>query len=275
MSRILTLGAGNMASALLLGMKDKISSFYAFTPSVTKARELSEKMEGKLIEDLKDSPKGLDFIFLAFKPQQFEKASASFKESVNWEELESKPVIVSMLAGTPLAVLKESFSSDRIVRIMPNTPSLVGKAMILVLFGKGVSEEEKERLSEMFSQAGKYYICENEDQFDAATAVTGSGPAYIFEFARQMALYLEEKGLEKKASATLVKQLFTGSSLLMENEDQDFETLRNKVTSKKGVTYEALETFKRGDWQGMTLSALENNFQRSLELRKIALKLEK
>lgn len=274
MSKVLTLGAGNMASALLYGMKAKISSFYAFTPSQTKAKELCEKMGGQLVADLNETPQDLDFVFLAFKPQQFKMASQDFLEKARWKQREEKPIVVSMLAGTPLAVLEEAFGNDRIVRIMPNTPSLVGKAMILVLYGKGVSESEKKTLNEMFAGAGKFHVCESEEQFDAATAVTGSGPAYIFEFSRQMALYLEQKGLDKKDAATLVKQLFLGSSLLMEEATEDFEELRNKVTSKKGVTYEALETFKRANWEELTLSALENNFKRSLELREEALKLD-
>ncbi len=270
MAKLMTLGAGNMASALLFPMRNSLEGFYAFTPSVTKAAELAKTMGGKCIETFDRYPKDVDFLFLAFKPQQFDQASNELLEKAKIKE---STVIVSMLAGTPLEVLKEKFNSDRVVRIMPNTPCTTGKGVILTLFGAGVNDEEKKELLFLLNTAGMTHDCESEDQFDAITAVTGSGPAYIFEYARQMASYLESIGV--KETKDLVAQLFLGTSKLMTDSPLDFETLRNNVTSKKGVTYEALESFKADKWEELTHRGLQKNLMRSLELRENALKLRK
>ncbi|MCF8060756.1 MAG: pyrroline-5-carboxylate reductase [Bacteriovoracaceae bacterium] len=268
--KILTLGAGNMAQALLSSMKEGISSIHTFTPTGVRAKKLADLTEGIALKDLSETPRDIDVLLLAFKPQHFTEAVSNFLKASNWNEWEKKPLVVSMLAGTPLNVLKDAFQYDLVVRIMPNTPSKVGKGITLILPSPEVSKNQVKNLEDLFELAGPVYSCRSEDQMDAMTAVTGSGPAYIFEFTRILAEFLREQGVEPEKAHDLSVSLMVGSSKLMEESNISLEELRNNVTSKNGVTFAALESFKESDFSGIIKKALELNVKRSLELRDLA-----
>lgn len=276
---ILLLGAGNMVSALFGPLKNSPYHFYVFTPSGEKAKNLASHLNGTWVEKLSDlkgklseDPDFFEMVFLGYKPQMFDRASNDFLLETGFESKET--TVVSMLAGTPLKVLSHKFHTSNVIRIMPNTPSLKGLGVTLVLPNEEVREERSHLLEEILRPSSVFHQCENEDQLDQITAITGSGPAYVFEFARLMKDYLKNIGVNENHASLLVGQLFKGSSeMLMQSED-DFETLRNKVTSPNGVTYEALETFKKNGLGDIFNQAFEKNFRRSLELREEALKME-
>lgn len=274
MSNILVLGAGNMASALLSPLKGSGHKFYVYTPSGVSAKKLADGLMGEWLESLsliKTKEIAIDFIILGFKPQGFNEASDQFLKETEFSN--PKATVISMLAGTPLEILSKKFQRDNVVRIMPNTPSLFGLGATLVTFGAGVDEKGTSEVENLFKKSGILHRCVDENELDTVTAITGSGPAYIFEFARIMMDYLTVKGLSEEDAKKLVGQLFLGASEMLSNSEDSFEVLRNKVTSPKGVTYEALETFKNHGLEGIFEKAFDNNIKRSLELRQEALRI--
>jgi pyrroline-5-carboxylate reductase len=278
--QLLTIGAGNMASALLRPMAGNLDEFAAYTPSGTKAKKLASLMGGRWVSSFEDLNNGdlKDFIpsylFLAFKPQQFDVASKEIITQPFWDRFKEHTVVVSMLAGTPLEVLSKRFATEKVVRIMPNTPAVVGKGITLVCPGDKVGNESLEGLKFLLEQAGPTFLCKDEEQLDSVTSITGSGPAYVFEVTRIFQDFLTSKGLTKKEARELAVGLLVGASELMESEDTDLELLRNNVTSKKGVTEAALNSLKEANLESIFNTALEKNIERSFELRGDALKMK-
>ncbi len=271
--KVLSLGAGNMAEALLFPMKGAFQEFHAFTPTGKRAKSLAQSMDGQSIDSLSMVPRDIDILFLAFKPQHYQDAVSDFLSASDWANWDKKPIIVSMLAGTPISVLEKYFGHKRVLRIMPNTPAKIGMGITLLLPGDDLGTEEISLLENLFEMAGPIYSCRDEDQFDALTAVTGSGPAYVFEFSRILESFLQEKGVEEKKARELAVSLLVGSSNLMQESSLPLEELRNNVTSKNGVTFAALESLKENDFGGSIKQALEKNIERSFELREVAYKM--
>ena len=135
-----------MASALLMPMKDKLDRFSAFSPSGKSSQKLAQKMNGNFVKEINSNALENDFIFLSFKPQQFSEASSDFMKASSWNGDEQTPLLISMLAGTPMEVLTKTFKSNNVVRIMPNTPCLTGSGVILVFFHSSVAQTIREQI---------------------------------------------------------------------------------------------------------------------------------
>lgn len=276
-SSLLTLGAGNMASALLSPMRSSLGDFFTYTPSHVRAVELAKNLKGQALT-LEECAtiEAPDFLFLSFKPQVYKEATSAFLKSIPWEKWRSKTTIVSLLAGTPIEVISRDWQSERVVRIMPNTPATVGEGITLVsgssyMMGEGLAYLKL--LESLLKNAGRVYICKDEDQLNDITAVTGSGPAYIFEITRIMQDFLLSKGVDEKSARRLSVGLLKGASEMMDQSLLDLNTLRENVTSKKGVTLAALESLWQDDLEGVFVKALEKNISRSQELRNEALQV--
>lgn len=263
---ILSIGAGNMAKALiapLAQLKDVSLTFYS--PSGASAQKLAEEFSCHACSSLGEGLSSSDYCFLACKPQHLEALSKEVEGII-----QDNTVVISLLAGKTLEGLQKSLKHEKVVRVMPNTPSFVGKGVSLLLSSKALSEKQNADVLAILGHTSKVVSLENEDLFDRVTTVTGSGPAYLFEFARIFKKYLQKHGLDSDQSRELVTELFLGSSLLMESEEkEDFETLRENVTSKKGMTFEALETFKREKIEETFHRALDAAYDRAQELKNV------
>lgn len=268
-----SVGAGNMAQALLGPLAKKVNKFFVYSPTGRSAKVFSDTFGGIQKISLDSEILDCDFLFLAFKPQQYVDAVEDIKTSLKWGERDNYPTIVSMLAGTPLGVLKDSFPGTEVIRIMPNTPALVGKGVTLICPEKGIPADSHtiKSLSELFGRSGLVHLCKDEEELDQITAVTGSGPAYVFEFARIMQEYLTNKGIGVEDSRSLAVALLEGSAQLMASSQEPLAELRNKVTSKKGVTEAALNSMATDDLTNLVHKALDKNVERSKELRQDAL----
>lgn len=257
--RIGFFGCGNMGAALAYGFKkfDPSLEQYFFTPSQTKAQELATLVNGVFVETIEDMPKNLDWYILAFKPQSLNEFNFDFTAN-------SK--ILSVLAGTGIEKLSKKFSNDNIARLMPNTPSGIGEGANLLFcpFDSGA-------MSDMLKGLGKLFIMKSEAELDAITAFSGSGPALIFEFARLFEKHLHALSGENPEAREIITQTFLGSAKLMEkaiSEGISFETLREQVTSKKGVTYEALQILEKNGMDNILGGAFVAAHKRTLELKK-------
>lgn len=257
--RIGFFGCGNMGTAIAHGFKkfDPSIQQYFFTPSKTKAEVLAKELNGHFVENVQDMPQNLDWYVLAFKPQSLNDFSYNFLP-------DSK--ILSVLAGTGIEKLSKKFQVDLVARLMPNTPSAVGEGANLLY-----SPFEAGQMVEMLRGLGKLFIMKSEAELDAITAFSGSGPALIFEYARLFEKHLIAMAGENPEAREIIAQTFLGSAKLMESaikEGISFETLREQVTSKKGVTYEALQILEKNGMDNIMGGAFVAAHKRTLELKK-------
>ncbi len=236
------------------------SKSYIYTPSFFSAQKLADEIGATAIKNLKEFPH-CDIYFLGMKPQQLSDFSELTKSLLN-----EKSIIISMLAGVSTNTIHRSLGIEKIVRVMPNTPSLIGQGVLTTYFSKSLLDNQKKVIESLLSSCGDVFVFATEDEIDKTTCVTGSGPAYFFEFCRILEGYLVEQGISQKSSNLMVKQLFMGSAMLSNINDEGFEQLRNNVTSKKGVTFEALESFKESGLEEITNKALASAYKRTKEL---------
>lgn len=257
-------GCGNMGSALVLGIKSKFpeSEFFLFTPSKYKAQELAVKVGGHSLDSLFQMPTNLDWYIIAFKPQTLDEFQFDFAP-------DSK--IISVLAGVKLSKLILKFHSNKIARLMPNTPSSIGLGANLLFLNSSFSKREEEEINFILDSVGKIFTMSTEEDLDLTTAFSGSGPALIFELARIFEVELNRMTSGRVPAKEIITQTFLGSAHLMNSSlanKINFEELRNQVTSKKGVTYEALQVLERNKLQSTFSEAFKAAFNRTIELSK-------
>lgn len=253
-------GCGNMGQALALGFKKSSTQNieqYFYTPTQTKAQELAHLTGGHFVATTADMPTDLDWYVLAFKPQSLNEFSFQFQDNAK---------VLSVLAGTSIEAMEKKFKISQIARLMPNTPSQLGMGANLFY-----SPFESGEMTDLLQVLGKLFIMNSEKELDAITAFSGSGPALIFEFARIFEKHLNAMSGGNPQAKEIIAQTFLGSAKLLQNSVSSgvpFETLREQVTSKKGVTYEALQILEKNDLDNILGGAFSAAHKRTLELKK-------
>ena len=260
--KIAVIGCGNMASPVVEAIyKDNTSiEFHTYTPSQKRAIKLSEKVNGVHHKTLDDFPTDIKFWILAFKPQQL----AQFAKENN--KLLHGTNIISILAATPVKTLKDKLKTKFVTRVMPNTPSLHGEGIELILHSEDVPLDNREKIEKMFKSCGYVYKVSNEEQFEQMTTITGSGPAYVYEFAKAYQEKLKSFGIDEDMSRKLVVQLFKGSTILMENSSDHLQVMIDKVTSKAGVTIEAIDYLRDQGVENTISESINKAVARSNEI---------
>lgn len=253
-------GAGQMSTAILtrLHQQNQKYEFYCYTPSKLSAKNLAKDLNGVYVEEINLMPKDLDFYFLGFKPQNLENFYFEFNKD---------SIVISMLAAKSIEEFLNKFNTQKIVRIMPNTPTLIGMGTILTVFSDCISIEERKSLNNLFDQLGKNFVLKNERQLDIATIFSGSGPALIFEMARIFEEELLQNLNYEIEAKEIILQTFLGSAHLMNyKSDLTFQKLKENVTSKKGVTEKALDTLNQENIQLAFKKAFNSGIKRVEEL---------
>lgn len=250
-----------MGSAIVLGVarRSKNFLFHTFDPIHRKSEKLAREVGGKSVRRFADLG-ACDYFLLACKPQQFTDLAASLKEV-----LKPKAKIISVLAGISSRRLRNALGIKKVARVMPNTPCLIGCGAAAIYFS-GMNAAEKKVVRGIFSAVAKVFEVHSDDKIDAATAMIGSGPAYIFEIARIFAKKFGSRGFPKKTAEQIVKEVFKGASLLMDQSSTSIEELRNKVTSKKGTTAAALKVFQKHHLHQTLEAALNAAYKRAKQL---------
>ncbi len=200
---------------------------------------------------------------LACKPQQFSALDATLTA------LTASKLVISILAGTTLERLGAKFPQCRnLVRAMPNTPGQIGAGATAYASRSPLAAADTTAVEAILGALG-LTVALPEAQLDAVTALSGSGPAYIFEFTKALEEAGVKLGLERPTAALLAKQTVLGSALLMDNSSEDPETLRNHVTSPGGTTQAALESFAGNNLRSIVTEALQAAQTRSVELSQL------
>ncbi|AYF43981.1 MULTISPECIES: pyrroline-5-carboxylate reductase family protein [unclassified Halobacteriovorax] len=266
MKKIAVIGCGNMAGAVVRAMNDSNKEgieFLTFTPSKTRAIELAKEVGGSVLENLEDVAKA-DYIMIGCKPQQFSEL-AKMLEGVDLSE----KVIISIMAGIGQLKVSELLSAPKVIRLMPSLPMEHGEGICLLHYSPAVEDSEKDFLSTILKKNSMLFELENEDAFDQVTVVSASGPAYIYYFMAAMEKTLGEWGVKKEDQRALVAQLFRGSAKsALQKSDMDLEDMIGQVTSKKGVTIEAIDRFRRDELSSGIQAGLEQAANRSFEIKK-------
>jgi pyrroline-5-carboxylate reductase len=179
----------------------------------------------------------------------------------------SRPLVISIAAGITAAQLQRWLGGGvAVIRTMPNTPALLGAGVTGLFASVEVEASGRERAANLLSSAGKTVWIEDEIQMDAVTAVSGSGPAYLFLMAEAMEAAALAEGLPAEAARTLVLETVLGAARMLTESGEDPAELRRRVTSPGGTTQAAIETFEAGGLRDLVASAIRNATERGKQL---------
>jgi pyrroline-5-carboxylate reductase len=267
MSTIGFLGSGNMAEALIKGLTTKKvykpENIFISDIRAERRKYLAEKYNVTAVEENSKVAAKVDILVLSVKPQNMSEALGSIKNSIRKDLL-----VVSIAAGVKTANIADVLGDIAIVRVMPNTPALIGEG-VSALFATKKAKPMLKEAKLIFSSVGEAIVVDDENLIDAVTAVSGSGPAYYFLLMEEMIKAARGLGLPENIAKDLVLQTAKGAALLAveaEKEGESPEQLRRKVTSPGGTTEAALKILTDGKFGPLVSSAIKQAHQRSQQL---------
>lgn len=261
------IGGGNMARAILGGMLRA----GLIAPEQAIVSDVAPEQLGRIrqIADVAVTPdnaevvRRADVVFFATKPFQVDAVCAEIRCHVRPGQL-----FVTICAGIPTEFIGSRLGDGvRVVRVMPNTPSMIGCGAAGVAPGKHASAVDIELVTRIFSSIGKAIVVE-EDKLDLVTGLTGSGPAYVYYFAEAMIAAGRQLGLDETQASVLVKQLMLGSARMILETDKPLDELRKAVATKGGTTEAGLRMLEEGGFPGLLLKCVIAATNRSRELSK-------
>jgi pyrroline-5-carboxylate reductase len=256
-------GAGKMGGAMLAGW---LAGGLDANRVMVVEPHPSDEIKALAAKGVRLNPKDAgttDTLVMAVKPQTFREAGTALKRFVGPSTL-----VVSIMAGTPIAAL-EQVCGGMVVRAMPNTPAAIGRGITVAVAAKNVSAAQRATADALLRATGTVEWVDDESLMDAVTAVSGSGPAYVFLLAEELARAGVEAGLPADLATRLARETVAGSGELLHRSEQDSATLRQNVTSPGGTTAAALEVLMGKDGlQPLMIRAIAAATKRSKELAK-------
>ena len=262
-------GAGNMAAALIRGLiqTDTVPAerILASDPDEERIETLRTELGIHTTTDNADAVGRADVVLLAVKPQVFGAVLPGVASS-----LPRNALVISIAAGIPTSLIESALPSGaRVVRTMPNTPALVGAGATAVAGGSSATEDDLALTETLFRSVG---LCVRvpEEQIDAVTGLSGSGPAYVFAMIEALRDAGVREGLEESTALSLASQTVFGAARLLLEGDESPETLRERVTSPGGTTRAGLDALESSGFSDVLAGAVRAATRRSVELREIA-----
>ena len=263
--KIALIGCGNMGQSMLSAIISKGVSTpeHISVSEVNKdCRELVAKNFGVFTtENNVEAIKRSDIVILAIKPQSLDEAIKQIGGKFSKGQL-----VLSIIAGKCIATLKDGLKHDAIVRAMPNTPAQIGYGMTIWTATEAVDGQQMAQTRTILGAMGKEIYVTDEDSIDMATAVSGSGPAYVFLFMESLIQAAERIGLPHDKAYEMVMQLMVGSIKYVYSSDKPLDKLREMVTSPGGTTAAALSVFANGNLTGLVEEAITAAYKRAKEL---------
>jgi pyrroline-5-carboxylate reductase len=263
--KIAFIGGGNMGEAIIKSLLEKkicLPADIAVSDiSETRRNYLKQQYGVSVTANTKDAVRGKEVVILAVKPQNISEALADLKGNIT-----SSQLILSIAAGVTINTISAGTGHRKIVRSMPNTPAQIGLGISGWTATKEVKEAQKALARKILGAMGKEIYFEDEACLDMVTAVSGSGPAYIYLFAEALIEGAVEVGLKRQDAETLVKQTILGAAHLMNESDKEPAELRRNVTSKGGTTERAIEVFEKSGLAGIVSRAVKAAYERAREL---------
>jgi pyrroline-5-carboxylate reductase len=263
MSCIGFVGAGNMARAMGGGLASSPGTrIVATDPDRAAAERFAAETGGMVVAGLDELLAAADVVVLAIKPQVLGGVLEKLAGCVRPEQ-----VVVSIAAGFTLTGLARRLGpACRLVRAMPNTPAMVRAGITVLVGGGAATAADVETARGIFTSVGEAVVVEDESLLDAVTAVSGSGPGFVFAFAEAWLQAAEAAGLSPELAEQLVKQTLFGAASLWRQSDQTVDRLRAMVTSPGGTTLAGLEALDARGFARAVASAIDAATRRSKEL---------
>lgn len=262
--RIAFIGAGNMATSLIGGLLAQgipTSHIRASDPGAEQRAKVAGEYGIELFASNAEAIAGADVVVLATKPQVLKDVCQALAPS-----LAAGQLIVSIAAGIGCASLANWLGERPIVRCMPNTPALLRQGVSGLFANAEVSNAQRQQAEQLLSAVGLALWLDQEQQIDAVTAVSGSGPAYFFLLIEAMTAAGAQLGLPREIAAQLTVHTALGAARMASESDVDAAELRRRVTSPNGTTEAAIKTFQAGGFEALVQKALDAAAQRSAEL---------
>lgn len=259
------IGGGNMANAIIGGLLKtgcaSAPSMQVVDPSADARERLAQQYQVATFEAISDAAVACDSIVLAVKPQQMREVATSLRP------LLGRQLVISIAAGIRAADLARWLGGyPKIARAMPNTPALVGAGCAGLYAMPGVNADERSRVAAILDAVGTTLWVEREEQLDAVTALSGSGPAYVFYFIEALQQAGVEMGFGADVARRLALETVAGAAKLANASAEEVATLRARVTSKAGTTERALQSMEADRVKSRIVKAVRAAEQRSREL---------
>jgi pyrroline-5-carboxylate reductase len=267
-AKVVLVGCGNMGYAMLSGWL-KSGRLGPAEVWVVEPNETLRKRAAGLGGHAAATPAGLpstlepELVVFAVKPQAMREVAPAYKRFVD------RATFLSIAAGTGIATFEELLGEVPVIRCMPNTPAAIGKGMMVTFANRLVSQDARDFVDSLLSASGEVASVEDEALMDAVTAVSGSGPAYVFHFMEALSAAAESSGLPPETAKLLAKQTVYGAACLAAESGKEPGRLREQVTSPKGTTAAALEVLMgENRLTNLLTEAVEAARRRSVELGK-------
>lgn len=258
------IGGGNMASALIGGLLAKgqrAGDIHVVEPLAEQRERLSKEFGVRCFAQADAAALARDVLVLAVKPQQMRAVATGIAP------LLAGQLVISIAAGIRAADLSRWLGGHRrIVRTMPNTPALIGKGITGAAPMAGLAAPDRDATATILQAVGQCVWVDDEDKLDAVTAVSGSGPAYVFYFMEAMIAEGCRLGLTEQQARQLTLATFAGAAQLAMNSTEPPSILRERVTSKGGTTAAALAAFTQRELAAGIAAGLAAANQRSVEM---------
>ena len=263
--KIAFIGSGAMAGAMIVGLlREKLAApenLFAADPRVDRGLELRDQYGIQSFTDNVAAVKDADVVVLSVKPQRLSGVLTQLHGKIP-----PQAVVLSIIAGATIEKMGSGLGHASIIRTMPNTPAMIGEGITVWVASDSVSESQKEQARTILSALGEEVFVEDEYYLDMATALSGTGPAYVYMFMEAMIDAGVHMGFPRRISEQLVVQTMRGSVNYYEKNDVHVAALRNQVTSSGGTSAEALYYLEKAGVRTAISRAIWAAYQRSLEL---------
>ena len=262
-------GAGNMAGALIRGLIGTATvpagRIIAADPDQGRLSALEAELEIRVTTDNPEAVEEASVVVLAIKPQVFPQVLPGLSAAVRPDAL-----LISIAAGISTGIIERAFpEGSRVVRSMPNTPALVGAGATAIAAGTHATDEDLDLAETLFRSVG-ISVRVPEEQIDAVTGLSCSGPAYVFAMIEALRDAGAREGLPEDTALELASQTVFGAARLLLDEDEEPEVLRDRVTSPGGTTRAGLDALAAAGFADAIMGAVRAATRRSVELGKIA-----
>lgn len=265
--KILVIGGGNMgltyAQSFLRSHITVKEDMMILEKSAKKAEELAKKDIGTVYGTPDECLKKADLIIFAVKPQDFSILAETLKPHVDAQQ-----VFVSIMAGVTIQTICKELAVKKVIRAMPNLPAQIGMGMTTFTSTDDVTRIELVMVQNLINTTGKTVYVENEQFIDATTAISGSGPAYVYYFMDAMMQAAKEMGFSASEAELLVSQTFKGAVDLYNKSDLSCQEWIDRVSSKGGTTEAAVKTFKKHKVHEDIMRGARAALDRAIELGK-------
>jgi pyrroline-5-carboxylate reductase len=258
------LGAGQMARALALGFVRaglvRGEAIWAYDPAAAARAAFAQAVPAARLSESNAAVVGhADVLLLAVKPQSVEGVAAELGT------IDAGKLVVSIVAGLPIAKLAERLQTTRLVRVMPNTPCLVGESAAAYCLGSGATREDGQLVAELLGAVGIAFALE-EKHLDAVTGLSGSGPAYAYVMIEALADGGVRMGLPRDVAQALAAKTLLGAARMVLETGEHPGALKDRVASPGGTTIAGLAALEERGLRGALIAAVEAATRRSIEL---------